>query len=202
MYICTVYRSWLTLRRQGRPWMRSSPDTTRSWSWRGASETCTRCSSTSPWRWRLRWRQTLITDDSVASCLLSVWAWSFCLLQGEMVNQIETNIKQSSNYVEKAKKETTEAVVSQRKARKVRTQGANSSEAQLAREPAVCHSPFSLYANQPFCVSSDAEEDLDRHLFGHPHPHHSHRSGVGLHLGPGLWRLADGSNGSQNSPFM
>ncbi|XP_034414693.1 syntaxin-4 [Cyclopterus lumpus] len=38
--------------------------------------------------------------------------------QGEMVNQIENNIKQSSNYVEKAKEDTTAAVTYQQKARK------------------------------------------------------------------------------------
>lgn len=36
-----------------------------------------------------------------------------------MVNQIETNIKQSSNYVEKAKENTEKAVTYQQKARKV-----------------------------------------------------------------------------------
>ncbi|TNN51599.1 Syntaxin-4 [Liparis tanakae] len=38
--------------------------------------------------------------------------------QGEMVNQIENNIKQSSNYVEKAKEDTKTAVTYQQKARK------------------------------------------------------------------------------------
>ncbi|XP_037133849.1 syntaxin-4 [Syngnathus acus] len=38
--------------------------------------------------------------------------------QGEMVNQIEHNIKQSSNYVEKAKDNTEKAVTYQQKARK------------------------------------------------------------------------------------
>ncbi|XP_068439844.1 syntaxin-4 [Clinocottus analis] len=38
--------------------------------------------------------------------------------QGEMVNQIENNIKQSSNYVEKAKEDTKKAVTHQRSARK------------------------------------------------------------------------------------
>ncbi|XP_073345877.1 syntaxin-4 [Pagrus major] len=38
--------------------------------------------------------------------------------QGEMVNRIETNIKQSSNYVEKAKENTAAAVTYQKKARK------------------------------------------------------------------------------------
>ncbi|XP_029312192.1 LOW QUALITY PROTEIN: syntaxin-4 [Cottoperca gobio] len=38
--------------------------------------------------------------------------------QGEMVNQIETNIRQSSNYVEKAKENTAKAVTYQQKARK------------------------------------------------------------------------------------
>ena len=44
----------------------------------------------------------------------------FYLLQGEMVNRIENNIKQSSNYVEKAKENTAAAVTYQKKARKVR----------------------------------------------------------------------------------
>uniref|UniRef100_A0A3B3ZJ43 t-SNARE coiled-coil homology domain-containing protein n=1 Tax=Periophthalmus magnuspinnatus TaxID=409849 RepID=A0A3B3ZJ43_9GOBI len=39
--------------------------------------------------------------------------------QGEMVDRIETNIKQSSNYVEKAKENTAKAVTYQAKARKV-----------------------------------------------------------------------------------
>lgn len=112
-----------------------------------------------------------------------------------MVNQIETNIKQSSNYVEKAKKETTEAVVSQRKARKVRRRGVELRRGPAGPDPTVCHSPLSSCANQPFCVSSDAEEDLDRDLLGHPHPHHSHCGGVGLHLGPG-WL------GVRAPPFM
>ncbi|XP_030256974.1 syntaxin-4 [Sparus aurata] len=38
--------------------------------------------------------------------------------QGEMVNRIENNIKQSSNYVEKAKENTAAAVTYQKKARK------------------------------------------------------------------------------------
>ncbi|XP_074476458.1 syntaxin-4 [Sebastes fasciatus] len=38
--------------------------------------------------------------------------------QGEVVNRIETNIKQSSNYVEKAKENTQKAVTYQQKARK------------------------------------------------------------------------------------
>ncbi|XP_033840611.1 syntaxin-4 isoform X2 [Periophthalmus magnuspinnatus] len=38
--------------------------------------------------------------------------------QGEMVDRIETNIKQSSNYVEKAKENTAKAVTYQAKARK------------------------------------------------------------------------------------
>ncbi|XP_071368098.1 syntaxin-4 isoform X2 [Centroberyx affinis] len=38
--------------------------------------------------------------------------------QGEMVDRIETNIKQSSNYVEKAKADTEKAVTYQQKARK------------------------------------------------------------------------------------
>lgn len=38
--------------------------------------------------------------------------------QGEMVNRIENNIKQSSNYVEKAKEDTAKAVTYQNKARK------------------------------------------------------------------------------------
>lgn len=37
-----------------------------------------------------------------------------------MVNRIENNIKQSSNYVEKAKENTAAAVTYQKKARKVR----------------------------------------------------------------------------------
>lgn len=41
------------------------------------------------------------------------------LLQGEMVNRIEHNINQSSNYVEKAKENTQQAVTYQKKARKV-----------------------------------------------------------------------------------
>lgn len=41
------------------------------------------------------------------------------LLQGEMVNRIENNINQSSNYVEKAKENTEKAVTYQQKARKV-----------------------------------------------------------------------------------
>lgn len=38
-----------------------------------------------------------------------------------MVNRIENNIKQSSNYVEKAKENTAAAVTYQKKARKVRS---------------------------------------------------------------------------------
>lgn len=41
------------------------------------------------------------------------------LLQGEMVNRIENNINQSSNYVEKAKENTEKAVTYHKKARKV-----------------------------------------------------------------------------------
>lgn len=44
----------------------------------------------------------------------------FPLLQGEMVNRIEANIMQSSDYVEKAKENTAKAVTYQQKARKVR----------------------------------------------------------------------------------
>lgn len=40
----------------------------------------------------------------------------FCLLQGEMLNRVETNIKESSNYVEKAKDNTEKAVTYQKKA--------------------------------------------------------------------------------------
>lgn len=46
--------------------------------------------------------------------------WLFLgLPQGEMVNRIENNINQSSNYVEKAKENTEKAVTYQKKARKV-----------------------------------------------------------------------------------
>ncbi len=38
-----------------------------------------------------------------------------------MVNRIESNIKQSSDYVEKAKENTEKAVTYQQKARKVRS---------------------------------------------------------------------------------
>lgn len=41
------------------------------------------------------------------------------LLQGEMVNNIENNINQSSNYVEKAKDNTEKAVTYQRQSRRV-----------------------------------------------------------------------------------
>ena len=41
-------------------------------------------------------------------------------VQGEMVNRIESNILQSSNYVEKAKTDVEQAVTYQKKARKVR----------------------------------------------------------------------------------
>lgn len=48
------------------------------------------------------------------------------LLQGEMVNRIEHNINQSSDYVEKAKENTEKAVTLQSKARKVRHQSQTS----------------------------------------------------------------------------
>lgn len=47
------------------------------------------------------------------SCQINVF------FQGEMVNSIENNIINSSNYVEKAVQDTAAAVVSQKKARKV-----------------------------------------------------------------------------------
>lgn len=42
-------------------------------------------------------------------------------LQGEMVDRIEANIKQSSDYVVKAKENTQQAVTYQKKARKAST---------------------------------------------------------------------------------
>lgn len=42
-----------------------------------------------------------------------------CVVQGEMVDRIEANINQSSNYVVKAKADTEKAVTYQQKARKV-----------------------------------------------------------------------------------
>lgn len=42
------------------------------------------------------------------------------MLQGEMVNRIETHINQSTDYVEKAKDNTARAIKFQNKARKVR----------------------------------------------------------------------------------
>lgn len=55
---------------------------------------------------------------------ISVWCITILLIkcffsQGEMVNRIEDNIINSSNYVEKAVDNTSAAVVSQKKARKV-----------------------------------------------------------------------------------
>lgn len=43
----------------------------------------------------------------------------YCLPQGEMVDRIEANIKQSSDYVVKAKENVQQAVTYQKKARKV-----------------------------------------------------------------------------------
>lgn len=50
-----------------------------------------------------------------------------------MVNRIETNIRQSSNYVEKAKENTDKAVTYQQKARKV-----------LYNNPSLCYVPLLL----------------------------------------------------------
>lgn len=80
-----------------------------------------------------------------------------------MVDRIEANIVQSTNYVEKAVADTEQAVTNQRKARKVRGHGWRSCQLQGNRCPRVNdRTDRSPLTDLCFLCSLFAEEDLDR----------------------------------------
>lgn len=93
-----------------------------------------------------------------------------------MVDRIEANIKQSSDYVVKAKENTQQAVTYQKKARKVRV------GYEWWKQPECDIKTDWNFANVAWPLSHRAEEDVDRRVLGRPHLHPGHRTCVRLRL--------------------